>query len=376
MATQPAHSIVPASRTDVAEELAVIVQQALAATSASGAAIALREANSREFYCRGSSGPSAPDVGAAVHVEGTFTGTCIESGEELLCDDAETDTRVDKAAARALGIRSMLMIPITEQVNVVGVLAVFSTRPHAFSSAQVATLKVSANRVSAVLRKERAIVVEPAGPLLRPVSTVLRMAIPPIPDDVRERSVFLRCLGAIGAVKAKLAAVRSNKLILIAAAAAVLVAVAVAIVLVKNGNRGSSIPIRAAPHPASDTESNVAPDLSLGDKPPSDLSLLAQPANNVPPAMASSAEFVSARPIYVVEPIYPSLAKTSGVSGAVVLQITVRKDGRVSSPEFIKGPVVFRDAAFNAVKQWVFQPAMLRGQPVEQETRVTLKFVR
>lgn len=376
MATQPAHSIVPASRTDVAEELAVIAQEAQAATSASAAAIALREANSGEFYCRGSSGPSAPDVGAAVHIEGTFTGTCIESGKELLCDDAETDTRVDKAAARALGIRSMLMTPIREQVQVVGVLAVFSTRPHAFSSAHVAVLKASANRVSAVLGKERAIVVEPAGPLLRPVSTVLRMAIPPIPDDVRERSVFLRCLGAIGAVKAKLAAVRSNKLILIAAAAAVLVAVAVAIVLVKNGNRGSSIPVRAAPHPASDTEPNVAPDLSLGDKPPSNLNLVAQPANNVPPAMASSAEFVSARPIFVVKPIYPSLAKTSGMSGAVVLQITVRKDGRVSSPEFIKGPVVFRDAAFNAVKQWVFQPAMLRGQPVEQETRVTLKFVR
>ena len=90
-----------------------------------------------------------------LRVEGTFTGLCIQTGKELRCDDCETDTRVDTAAIRALGIRSMVVTPIREDNRVVGVLAAFAPTPHAFTITHVAVLKTMADQISALLQKER-----------------------------------------------------------------------------------------------------------------------------------------------------------------------------------------------------------------------------
>jgi hypothetical protein len=137
------------------DELAVVAQRAQAFTNASGVAIALSEGNVDEIVCRARSGASAPDVGAALRIEGTFTGLCIQSGKELRCDDCETDTRVDMAAIRALGIRSMVATPIREENRVVGVLAAFAPTPHAFTITHVAVLKTMADQISVLLQKER-----------------------------------------------------------------------------------------------------------------------------------------------------------------------------------------------------------------------------
>jgi LytS/YehU family sensor histidine kinase len=137
------------------DDLAVIAQRAQAFTNASGVAIALSEGNADEIVCRARSGNSAPDVGATLRVEGTFTGLCIQSGKELRCDDCETDTRVDTAAIRALGIRSMVVTPIREENRVTGVLAVFAPTPHAFTITHVAVLKTMADQISTLLQKEK-----------------------------------------------------------------------------------------------------------------------------------------------------------------------------------------------------------------------------
>jgi outer membrane biosynthesis protein TonB len=137
------------------DELAVIAQRAQAFTNASGVAIALSEGNADEIICRARSGSSAPDIGAALRVEGTFTGLCIQSGKELRCDDCETDTRVDTAAIRALNIRSIVVTPIKEDNRVIGVLAVFAPTPHAFTITHVAVLKTMADQISALLQRQR-----------------------------------------------------------------------------------------------------------------------------------------------------------------------------------------------------------------------------
>jgi protein TonB len=72
--------------------------------------------------------------------------------------------------------------------------------------------------------------------------------------------------------------------------------------------------------------------------------------------------------------MYPQLAKARRISGTAVVKVTVGKDGKVSNPRFISGPMIFRDAAFDAVKQWLFKPAELNGQVIEQETEIRLKF--
>ena len=148
MATQVSDTGSKSKARGSSDELAVIAQRAQAFTNASGTAIALSEGSSDEIICRARSGASAPDVGTALRVEGSFTGLCIQSGKELRCDDAETDTRVDTAAIRALGIRSMVVTPIKEENRVVGVLAVFAPTAHAFTITHVAVLKTMADQIA------------------------------------------------------------------------------------------------------------------------------------------------------------------------------------------------------------------------------------
>src|SRR5690348_15042135 len=154
MATQPTDTTKPRLRT-LSDELSVVAQRAQAFTNASGTAIALSEGNADEIVCRARSGSAAPEVGAALRVEGSFTGICIQSGKELRCDDAETDTRVDTAAIRSLGIRSMVVTPIKEDNKAMGVLAVFAPTPHAFTITHVAVLKTMADQISGLLARER-----------------------------------------------------------------------------------------------------------------------------------------------------------------------------------------------------------------------------
>ena len=155
MATQVSETGSKTRARGATDELAIIAQRAQAFTNASGTAIALMEGSADEIICRARSGASSPEVGTALRVEGSFTGLCIQSGKELRCDDAETDTRVDLGAIRALGIRSMVVTPIKDDSKVVGVLAVFAPIAHAFTITHVAVLKTMADQIAVLLQKER-----------------------------------------------------------------------------------------------------------------------------------------------------------------------------------------------------------------------------
>ena len=109
--------------------LQLVVERAQTFTRATGAAIALQEGD--RMVCRASAG-DAPPVGAGLQIGSGFSGECVRTGQLLRCDDAATDPRVDHESCRALGIRSMIAIPIHVQGAVAGLLEIFSPRPHAF----------------------------------------------------------------------------------------------------------------------------------------------------------------------------------------------------------------------------------------------------
>jgi TonB family protein len=523
MATQASDSIKARSRGTSVDELAVIVQRAQAFTNASGAAIAVGEGNTDEIVCRARSGSSAPDVGTALRVEGSFTGVCIQSGKELRCDDAETDTRVDTAAIRALGIRSMVITPIKEEGKVVGVLAVFAPTPHAFTITHVAVLKTMADQIASLLQKERRakeeghfeplvtmpkpaasaaplpppVVIKPgsvssggngaaAAPAraltatlpkvepIRPVPVAADIA-PPVtlpkrseekqrekrpefkPFDYRApelksepASATSRAnLGTLDAVSGEHKPAGMNKMILVGALVAVLAVAGAIFGFLKTRHSSSpaqaqethqppqnstpaqptttavnnpvTTPASTPPQPVTtakpekenkrnESESRrsesqrgeqpsktttialsdgnsrlsaaaapqnqpqeVAPSLSVGSG-SSDLGSLVRPVDTPKPAMVAQSNLANAAVLHTVPAVYPEIAKSRHLSGAVVLKVMIGKDGKVSSPRFISGPVIFRDAAFDAVKQWTFKPAMLNGQAIEQETQITINF--
>jgi len=58
----------------------------------------------------------------------------VRTGQLLRCEDSETDPLVDRESCRALGIRSMIAVPVLWGDAVIGLLEVFSPEPYAFST--------------------------------------------------------------------------------------------------------------------------------------------------------------------------------------------------------------------------------------------------
>ncbi|MGD0830002.1 MAG: TonB family protein [Terracidiphilus sp.] len=73
-------------------------------------------------------------------------------------------------------------------------------------------------------------------------------------------------------------------------------------------------------------------------------------------------------------PAYPPIAKSAHVSGTVVIQVTIAKNGSVGNLRAISGPAMLRQSALDAVKNWRFRPYMLDGQPVEVDTTVNVTY--
>ncbi len=117
---------------DLDEALGLLARRAQSFTRATGAAIALTEGSI--MTCRASAGQDAPGLGARLTIGSGFSGECVRTGRLLSCEDSETDPVVDRESCRALGIRSMIAVPIHWGEAVIGLLEVFSPQPYAFSS--------------------------------------------------------------------------------------------------------------------------------------------------------------------------------------------------------------------------------------------------
>jgi TonB family protein len=495
------------------DDLAVVAQRAQAFTNASGVAIALSEGNADEIVCRARSGASAPEVGAALRVNGTFTGLCIQTGKELRCDDCETDTRVDTAAIRALGIRSMVVTPIREENRVVGVLAAFAPTPHAFTITHVAVLKTMADQISALLQKERrareenpqveaprtpipaitakpvvvpaptqpqtpaqaappAVVIKPSssGPRgaaaapakVEPIKSapleVVPLATPPKKEEKRVDSAPRANFGTFDSMAAD-EKKPGNRFMMIGVVAVLVIAAASTFAFLKMQKpktaapqqtqeasnvapaslppSGNSQPVSsassttssaAAPStiaiptaaksvaekPSAKTEKNSsAAEKPVAEKPASvasfgstggsriakqnivqaapdvapsftadaanssaPLSSLARPVTSSTPS-AAAIEQSQLEPIQVLKTgplVYPAIARARNITGPAIVQVTVGKDGKPYNAQYVSGQPVFKEAALQAVMGYVFKPAKLNGQPIEQSTRIRLNF--
>ena len=111
--------------------------------------------NCRTMICRASSGSIAPPVGVTLYVDSGFSGECVRSGKLLRCDDTETDERVDRQSCRALGIRSLIAVPLREHEKIVGLLEVFSEQPNVFSENDSAVLQRLAETIQAAILRAR-----------------------------------------------------------------------------------------------------------------------------------------------------------------------------------------------------------------------------
>jgi protein TonB len=73
-------------------------------------------------------------------------------------------------------------------------------------------------------------------------------------------------------------------------------------------------------------------------------------------------------------PVYPAVAKTAHIQGAVTLHAIIAKDGTVKHLEPISGLKIFHDSAVTAVQQWRYKPYLVNNVPTEVDTTITVNY--
>ncbi len=144
---------VEALGSDLSGALQLVADRAQNFLRASGAAIALATEVADVMECRASSGTDAPPVGARLQVGSGFSGECVKSGRLQRCDDSELDARVDRESCRALGIRSMLAIPLRLGEKPVGILEAFSPQPNSFTDSDGRVMQRLADTILAAVNR-------------------------------------------------------------------------------------------------------------------------------------------------------------------------------------------------------------------------------
>ncbi len=139
---------------DLNAALQLLAERAQYITGASGAAIALPEDG--EMICRASAGPSAPALGAHLQVNSGLSGESVRTRQILRCDNAELDSRVNRESCRALGIASVVVLPLIREPEVNGVFELFSGRAYAFGERDIIALERLAEMIQTALEHAEA----------------------------------------------------------------------------------------------------------------------------------------------------------------------------------------------------------------------------
>jgi PAS domain S-box-containing protein len=127
----------------------LIVERCRELTGADGAVVEMIEGE--ELIYHTASGRARGHVGLRLNLSSSISGECVRKKEILRSDDAEQDPRVDQAAIRRTGARSLIVVPLYHRQEIFGVLKVFSGNAHAFGNRDVDTLQLMAGLIAAAM---------------------------------------------------------------------------------------------------------------------------------------------------------------------------------------------------------------------------------
>ena len=114
----------------------------------------------------------------------------------------------------------------------------------------------------------------------------------------------------------------------------------------------------------------------MAEELPSGDTSLSPPADAMPVATEENPSSPSAGLLLdKVPPVYPPAAKASHVSGVVVLDIMIGKDGRPKDIRVLNTPSpLLTSASKDAVARWRYAPFIVDGQPEEVNTIINVVF--
>jgi TonB family protein len=126
----------------------------------------------------------------------------------------------------------------------------------------------------------------------------------------------------------------------------------------------------------------IGPQAQLGAEPDGDVARMLPTAPAAAETSASGGQRIrvggdvqAAKLITKVQPVYPPLAKQANIQGTVVLTALIGKDGHMQDLKVVRGHPLLVQAALDAIRQWVYQPTMIDGEPVEVRTEISLNFL-
>jgi TonB family protein len=396
-----------------------LADEARQAVGATGAAVALERDG--ELVCRAAAGPTAPDLGVRIHTEAGLSGLCVKQGTTQICDDTECDDRVDAEACRRLGVRSIVVIPLFSEREIIGIFEVFSARPNAHTAEDVQKLEslacaaartVQATRTKSVASGETEInsssefVSEPVPTLsvssimekVHPVDPAVRvlrwlvigLAIPLLvligfdlgwhrmrsPGPVRvpeekqlpdsepqpERPPAGSTASPTIPTTSEDSAPKPTSHDNFSSGGLIIY------------QSGKVVYREFARVPGKKTDSPQGQTAAKGVAIPGASSAELAATTSAEPTVSRPAGTTGGRLLKSVSPQYPAEAILNKRGGAVVLHGTVGQDGRMHEIKIVSGDPLLTAAALDAVEQWQYEPYQRNGKLVDMPIDITIVF--
>jgi diguanylate cyclase (GGDEF)-like protein len=134
---------------DLPKIMDLVAHRAQELTGGTGGVVELYEGG--DMVYRAVSGTASNFLGFRMKREGSLSGLCMSSNAALMCNDTELDSRVNKEACRKVGVRSMMLVPLVGNTEVVGVLKVLADQPNVFCSSELMTLQLMSELIGAAI---------------------------------------------------------------------------------------------------------------------------------------------------------------------------------------------------------------------------------
>ena len=91
-------------------------------------------------------------------------------------------------------------------------------------------------------------------------------------------------------------------------------------------------------------------------------------------AVKASKDVKPPKLLKMVDPVYPEEAKNAGVEGVVIIEARTDAQGKVIAATVLRSVPQLDQAAVDAVRQWAYEPMLIKGKPTGVIFTVTIKF--
>ncbi|HSV52608.1 MAG TPA: EAL domain-containing protein [Burkholderiaceae bacterium] len=138
---------------DLPYVMTVMAERARELAGGNGASIDLLEGDVLVRHAR--TKDTAAPLGARLRCDNSLSGLAVRTASAVMSDDTEIDPRVYQDVTRPYGVRSLIVVPLTVDGAVIGVLKVASKQPRAFAGRDVANLQILVETLGATIKRHR-----------------------------------------------------------------------------------------------------------------------------------------------------------------------------------------------------------------------------